>query len=349
MHVLSIGTDRRVFEEGNASRERQASYAKTLGSLDVLIFSLGKRPEECVGELRLVPTNSSSRLLYGLDAYRIAKQLERPDVVTAQDPFETGLIGLLIARHFGVPLHVQVHTDFLSRQFARHSLLNRFRKMLASFVLSRAARIRVILERTKDELRARGVSAPITVLPIFVDTARFSSLQRVKHPRFKIALLSIGRLEPEKRVELAVRALKESRDVGHDAGLTIVGSGSQEASLRSLAHSLGLEQYVEFVGWRDDIAPYLASADALLVPSVYEGYGIVTIEALAAGVPVIATDVGAAREAGAIVAREGAFADTVIDWIAHGPRQGALHEYPYTSFEDYVERYCTDIVACKEV
>lgn len=347
MRVLSFGTDKRVLEAGSAARERQEAYAERIGSLDILLFARGRHDPVHTEHLSITPTNSISRWLYGLDALRIARNVPRPDVITAQDPFETGLVALIAAKVLKVPLHIQVHTDLFSPGFRTHSLLNRIRLSLAMFVLRRAARIRVILGRTKDELIARGIAAPITVLPIFVDTARFGAITRVKHPRFKLALLCVGRLEPEKHFELAIDALKAARDAGHDAGLTIVGSGSMMPLLRERARRFGLEQFVDLAGQRDDIAPYLATADIVLVPSRYEGYGLVIIEALAAGVPVLSTDVGVAREAGAIVAPAPEFAQALVRWASSGPRRGELQGYPYDRPEAYIEAYTADIEAAQ--
>lgn len=345
MRILSIGTDRKLFDEESATRTRHRIYAQKFDALDIVVFTRGNEKSVHSDALSIIPTNSISKLFYGIDALLCARKLPKPDVVTVQDPFETGLIGLIIARTFGVPLHVQVHTDFTSREFARSSFVNRLRARCAWFVLRRAARMRVILERTKEHLRAHGITRPITVLPIFVDISRFSNLQRLKHPRFKIALLAVGRLEPEKRLYMAIDALRAARGAGHDAGLTVVGSGKEEASLRTYARVRGLEHFVDFVGWQHDVTPYLSAADILLVPSRYEGYGLVIIEALAAGVPVLSTDVGVAREAGAMVTTSAAFAEELVKWIQGGPRRGELHAYPYESFDEYVRAYCNDLVA----
>jgi glycosyltransferase involved in cell wall biosynthesis len=347
MRVLSVGTDRKLFEEGSTARARHEAYAQQLGTLDIIVFTRGNERPVRVGALSVTPTNSFSRLFYGLNAFSIARKLSRPDVITAQDPFETGLIAWFIARRLHVPLHVQVHTDFTSREFARASLFNRLRVICAWFVLRRAVRIRVILERTKKELGARGISAPITLLPIFVDTERFARIPHTKHPRFKESLLAIGRLASEKRFSLVIRALHSMRTAGHDAGLTLVGAGSEEKRLRALAQKLGLESFVEFTGWHNDITPYLSHADILLVPSRFEGYGMVIVEALAAGVPVLSTDVGVAREAGAIVTTPEKFADALQQWFARGPRTAELKNYPYKSFDEYVKAYGDDLAATR--
>lgn len=346
MRVLSIGTDRKIFEKGSPARMRQLAYAQKLGELDVVVLSRGESLAQFSEQtLSVYPTRSTWRLTYGLGARRIARSLRRPDVVTVQDPFETGLIGLRIARMLGVPLHVQVHTDLTSPAFRRHSLMNRIRYHIAWYVLRRASRVRVILARTKDELVAAGITASIEVLPIFVDTQRYASLPREKHPRWKIDALYIGRLEPEKHPCLALDAVAAARTAGHDIGLTIVGEGSEHESLIQRVKHAGIESRVEFVGWQHDIGRYLARADVVLVPSRYEGYGLVIVEALAAGVPVIATDVGVAREAGAIVSSERQFIPTFLKWLADGPRSASLADYPYADFDEYVSRWCADVQA----
>ncbi len=344
MRVLSIGTDRKLFEKGSGVYTRQKLYADRFGQLDIIVFTkVGPSGITKVGPLQVIPTASVLKLLYGFDAWRIARHLPRPDVVTTQDPFETGLCGFFISWWLGVPLHVQVHTDFLSKEFVRGSLQNRVRVLIAWFVLRRAARIRVILERTSDELRATGISAPISVLPIFVDVERWAKIPRVKHPRWKIALLCIGRLEKEKRFEIVIDALSAARAAGHDAGLTIVGEGSEGARLEARAQKLGLSGRIEFVGWQSDVSKYYSEADLVLVPSQYEGYAIVIIEALAAGIPVLSTDVGVAREAGAIVVDAQDFSHAVQTWMKGGPRKATLSGYPYANRLTYNERYCADI------
>ena len=225
----------------------------------------------------------------------MAKSLPRPDIISAQDPFETGLAALLIARHFKVPFAVEMHTDFCSPAFARHSLLNRLRVILAGFVLRRAAGGYAVSERIKEDIYKKyHAAAQFSVLPIYIDTKRFTLIQRIPHPRFKIALLWVGRFEKEKNPMRALDALKRARREGFDVGLTFVGSGALEKILKERTHAFGLDEYVEFVGSVLNVPPYYAQADLLLVTSEYEGYGMALVEALAAGVPVLATDVGIA-------------------------------------------------------
>lgn len=343
---------RGVLFPGSDAFKRQLAYAKEFGHLDIIGFSRKSDSAKSidVDALHVRPTNSSSSFFYGLDAIRVVRKLPKPDVVTVQDPFETGLVGWWIARKFRVPLHVQVHTDFLSPEYAKLSLLSRLRVLVAGFVLRRARRIRVVSERIKRSLEAGNwrLEVPISILPIFADVERFQAAERdpeleKRFSRYTTRLLVVSRLEAEKNVALALRAFAVSAP--KDACLIIAGTGGQKSTLQHLAKRLNVEERV-FFGDPDDIAAHYALADLVLVPSKYEGYGLVIVEALAAGKPVLSTDVGIAREAGAIVTTEEKFADALAEWFKSGPRTGTLKSYPYENFDEYVRAYCDDIVAC---
>lgn len=351
MIVLSIGSDRKLFEDGSAVQVRAAAYGECFDAMHIIVFSTREHgfptSKQIAANVWAYPTNSRSRWLYGFDACRIAWKMKLIGVVTVQDPFETGLVGWMIARLKRVPLHVQVHTDIFAVGFVRGRPLNYLRRILAKFVLRRAAGVRVVSERIQRSVKKYSPRRiPVYILPIFVETEQFVNLQRVKHPKFKIALLCVGRLEPEKRFGRAITALAMARKAGHDTGLTIVGEGSQRAVLEEFAERLGVLQWVEFVGWQQDLAPYYAAADVVLVPSDFEGYGMVIIEALSAGIPVIATDVGIAREAGAIVVNQKEFSKAVIQWMQNGPRQATLEHRPYRDFDDYVRQWCESVQKC---
>ena len=356
MRVLQISADRSkrgILAPGSAAYKRQQAYAAQFGELDIIGFSLrsdGFAPHE-EHTLRTIPTRSWSKLFFGLDTLRIVRILQRPAVVSAQDPFETGLLALFIAQMMRAPLHIQVHTDFLSSEYARHSLLNRVRTWIAGFVLRRAARIRVVSDRIKISLAYTYKGLPqISVLPIFVDLALVRGAAdpaiagRFAH--FKTRVLVVSRLEPEKNVALAIQAFAAASP--SNACLVVVGGGSERAKLELMARTTPARERIFFEG-EQSAAPYYAFADLLFVTSKYEGYGLVIVEALSCGVPVLSTDVGAAREVGAIIAPAEEFDSALNDWFRTGTRAGHLIGYPYANAGEYISAYCADIIACTKL
>lgn len=345
-----LSTDRTIFEKGSAAQERMAAYGKCFDELTIWVGSLRGNEYEATQISDTVwayPIHWRSNALLSSDVFRVIQKGLRAHIVTAQDPVESGIPGWIMAKLAQAKLHVQVHTDFLSPQYHRFTKRNKLHTRLAGFVLRRANRIRVVSERIRESIIAQyGIQKPISVLPIFVDVERFRTIQHEKHPRFGTVFLAVGRLEKEKNFDIAIRAVRDARERGHDVGLIVVGSGSQEAMLKEEAALYQLQEFVTFVGYQADTLPYYALADVVLVPSEYEGFGMNIVEALAAKIPVIATDVGIAQEAGAIIADKHSFSSTVIEWLMKGSRTAELLHHPYASFDEYVRRYCDEIRAC---
>jgi glycosyltransferase involved in cell wall biosynthesis len=106
-----------------------------------------------------------------------------------------------------------------------------------------------------------------------------------------------GRLEEQKGQDVLLDALAEVRRRGLEFVAVLAGEGRQRAALEERARALGLEANVHFAGQVDDVGPLLAAADAVAMPSRWEGLPLVLLEALARGRPVVASAVGGVPEA----------------------------------------------------
>ena len=102
----------------------------------------------------------------------------------------------------------------------------------------------------------------------------------------------IGRMTEVKGTDHVLRAFRHLRESGVDACLCLVGDGPDRPTLERRAHHLGIMRDTLFLGFQQDVAPFYAAFDALLLPSLNEGTPVSAIEALAAGCPVVATRVG---------------------------------------------------------
>jgi glycosyltransferase involved in cell wall biosynthesis len=103
-----------------------------------------------------------------------------------------------------------------------------------------------------------------------------------------VRLLAVGRLEPCKGMDILLRALHGLREL--DWHLVVVGQGEQAAELSRLAAELGLSQRVTWGGWYPNPLPYFAAGELLVSPSRWEGLPGVLIEAMAVGIPILASD-----------------------------------------------------------
>lgn len=338
-----ISTDRNIFREGSDANMRMKEYATLTKELHIIVFakkSLGLNAIQIAPNARVYPTNSWSRFLYIKDAYFLARSLFLPamdiksnadleviqaipevTLITAQDPFETGLCGLFIARMLRRPLHLQVHTDLFAPAFRRNSFLNILRVRVAKFLFRRRADIRVVSWRIKSSLFnemkfAVNRSPRVTVLPVFVDTEKFINTPPTfdlhqQYPGFDLIVLVVARLEKEKNVLAAIRLVEQvNKDKANvSIGLVIVGSGTQESMLKNYVKRTGMSDRIFFRGWQSDMVSYYKTADILLVTSLYEGYPLMFIEAAASGCPIMTPDIGSASDTlfswNAIVCPEG--------------------------------------------
>lgn len=313
--VLMISTDRNLFQNDTEVRERIIKYGRLAEELHIIVFSVrssGLAPQKISDNVWVYPTNSINRWLYVCDAISLGKKIistshklkTQSFLVTAQDPFETGLAGFRIARKFNLPLQLQIHTDFLDSRFAYGSYLNKIRRMIARRILPKATRIRVVSQNIKQAvLKAYSSVRPevIDILPVFVDLRSIRDGEpafdlKKKYPQFDTHLLLVARLEQEKNIPLAFSALKIVLGKHPKTGLIVVGEGSEHATLADLARREHIENNVAFEGWQKNLSPYYKTADVLLVTSNYEGFGRIFIEAAAAGCLIVTTDVGIARK-----------------------------------------------------
>lgn len=146
------------------------------------------------------------------------------------------------------------------------------------------------VERTERLLpRIRGV------IHNGVDVMTFEMARPATEGRLR--MLTVGALADRKGQEYAIEALALVRQAGIDAELTLVGDGPNEASLRDLAARCDVSSDVAFAGLSKDPRPFLTKADLFVLPSRQEGFSNALLEAMASGLPVVATDVGGNAEA----------------------------------------------------
>ncbi len=124
------------------------------------------------------------------------------------------------------------------------------------------------------------------------ENGRGESRRYLGIPGDRFAVGWIGRMTAVKRTDDVLIAFKSLRDSGVDAVLCMVGDGPDRIPLEQRAHELGVARDTVFLGYQEDVAPFYAAFDVLVLPSGNEGTPVTVIEALAAERPVVATRVG---------------------------------------------------------
>lgn len=309
MKTLFISNDPKLFDEASDVRARMKEYAAQIGELHILSVASHGVQESTDGSLHLYPVRAWKpfRIRALARTAHVLIETHGIEVVSAQDPFEHGLAALKAVEGTAAKLHIQVHTDFLSPWFVRSGnwrapkvrmpLLNHVRRYIADRVLRKADGIRVVSERVKLSLIGKyGKDIPEpTVIPVAVSSLVPDAAPLPQRP-FTFTMIAVGRLEPEKRIEDILAAMK--RVVLHypSVGLVIVGEGRERGCLERMARRLGIAAHVQFLGERKNAWALMRSAQAFIQASAYEGYGRTLIEAALAKVPIITTDVGIVGE-----------------------------------------------------
>jgi glycosyltransferase involved in cell wall biosynthesis len=224
----------------------------------------------------------------------------RPDVVHTHTA-KAGALGRVAARLSGVPVCVHTfHGHVLDGYFspATTRLFLQIERALARL----SDRVITVSPRLRDAVLAMGIGRPeqVEVVPLGLELDRFH------HPRSRggglrtrfglppdTPLLGIvGRLVPIKDHPTLFKALT-LLDAGSQAThLVVVGDGERREALQGLAYHLGLASRIRFLGWRNDLEAILGELDVVVCCSQNEGTPVALIEAMAAGVPVLSTDVG---------------------------------------------------------
>lgn len=136
----------------------------------------------------------------------------------------------------------------------------------------------------------------IDVIPNFVDTLRFSPAGRTRAPEQPLVLVHVSNFRPVKRVDDVVRIFAEARRLlpGTPLRLRLVGDGPERPRIHQLVRELELD--VQFLGEQVDLPAVLRDSDLFLLPSETESFGLAALEAMACGVPVIASRVAGIPE-----------------------------------------------------
>lgn len=226
-----------------------------------------------------------------------AASVFHPDVIHAHTLFFTStLAGVLAARVRGIPLVTTMHLGSLAALPLHHRIpAIIWERTLGRIVLANSAHVICVSQDVAAHAERLGIAKNrLTVIPNSVDLREFTPADSDRNDAIA-TLITVGRLLSNKGNQYLIRALgKLPRTL--EFRLKVVGEGPMESSLRRIAEEEGIVHHVEFTGKRDDVATLLRSADIFVRPSLTEGMSLSILEALASGLPVVASNTTGVRE-----------------------------------------------------
>ncbi len=274
---------------------------------------------------RGVPLDPEDRLMARSQARTTLQALERErfDIVHIQTPFLAHYLGIAFARRQRVPVVETYHTFFEEYLYHYVPFVPRAAMRALARTVSRrqAAQVdRLLVPSTamRDKLADYGVGTPMQILPTGIPVDRLSGGDgrrfRAQHdltPEDRV-MLFVGRVAHEKNIGFLLHAFRQAAERSAGLRLVIAGEGPALPGLRELADRLGVAARTRFVGYLDRdgaLQDCYRAADAFVFASRTETQGLVLLEALALGVPVVALSVMGTRDVlegqpGALVAED---------------------------------------------
>lgn len=236
--------------------------------------------------------------------FRRCMRAFKPDMIHVHHPFWLGSMGLLMGRRLKVPVVYTYHTrlehyahfvplpSVLFRNLISHYLIKRFSNACQGVIVPTYS--------AEEYLRMIGVKTPTLVQPTGIDCARFEQVdesalavlrQTLAVSASRRILVSVSRISQEKNIGFMLEALAELKQQGHDdLHLLMIGDGPDRGHVNEQIERLGLADHVTLVGAipPEQMALYYHLGDLFVFASTSETQGMVILEAMAAGLPVVA-------------------------------------------------------------
>lgn len=302
MKILLLSTGGGIGGEETSTRNLALSLMERGHSVEVGVGGEVQKQDLNERGVSICPIDITSRKPVGL--FKAARQLEAYitdngfDVVHAQ-AVGPAIIGVLAKRFWKCDIPWIWHncgiTDFAYKHIARH--LNSLDAIIAvsDYVREclKAHRVNAdIIRRVHNGIRVKDFETD-------VESARLSRIalyRAIGADEDDRTILYVGRLSPEKGVEVLLKAFELVYAGNQNVRCVLVGDGIQKADLVSQISKYNSKEKVHFLGFRKDIRELVSASDVLVLPSHSETFGLATVQAFATGTPCIASDVGGIPE-----------------------------------------------------
>lgn len=308
MKVLMISLDKTLLgaDYSGDVLERHKKYAQYIDELDIIVLSKKGFNEQRINDkLFIYPTNSLSKLFYVQNACKIAKKLfskNKFDLVVTQEPFLTALAGWKIKKKFKVPLLVHFHGDFWQNKYwLKEKWYNRCLLVLSKFLAPKADGIRVVSSGIKEKLlKAKIPESKIRIIPTPVDLAKFSEGDEKRIAKIrkehgeKKTIINVGRLDSSKDYPALFKTIALVYEKYRNLAFCQVGAGFYLSEKIRVDENLILTSFGKLE--QKELINYYHAVDVYVSSSCHESFGKVLVEAMACGLPVVATATTGSKE-----------------------------------------------------
>lgn len=225
----------------------------------------------------------------------------RPDLIVALEPFESGIAAHWIGKAYKRPVQIHVRRNFRTKTWRKESSRNKWRTLMARYVLRRAASVRCATQQIKDAvLPWCAKSATVEILP------RFNNFENIiqhtpefdvhaKYPMYEKILLYVGALQYDSTFFGAIDVMKYVL-ANPRVGLVVIGDGPIRADCEQKIQKLGLQTQVVFAKAVREVATYLKTADCLFISDTTAVADEIVLQAAVATLPTLMLETELRRE-----------------------------------------------------
>jgi glycosyltransferase involved in cell wall biosynthesis len=321
LNILSIGYTRDLWKKSgktvNETHSRLVNYSYHLEQYHIIANSYQGDSLKSTIQLTdnlfayatggYTPIDSWMRAIY--IAQNISKKV-RIDLIQAQDPMFTGTAAFILGKLLSVPVNICVYgANPFDEYWISESFLHRYSSGIVRTVLRKVDGIQVDGQKTKSRLIQEGISADrISVKPMipsnldqFIQAKPNIEMRNrlTKQGKYTFLVLFVGRIAPQKNLKMLLDVAAVIKDQEPEVRFVCVGDGPLRKQLSQTSSRRGLSELIIWEGAKSssEVIEYMATCDLFVLPSLYEGFARVLMEAAAAGKPIVTTDVSGADEA----------------------------------------------------
>ena len=243
----------------------------------------------------LIPKTSWFRRLSG--TWVVIQEMEkaglRPDIIQA-NIYSTADLAVILSSLLHRPAVLSENASTYPR-----NLFTRSQRLLVPYFMNRLRMIMPVSENLAGHIQRYGIKRPFRIVPNTVDITKFNPVISKQSKLDGIyQILFVGGLVKIKGISFLIKALSKLQYKNDNFRLIIVGDGPERYNLETLTDQLNLTSKVVFLGLKDktEVADLMKQADFLVLPSLWETQAVVLLEAMATGLPVIASSVGGIPE-----------------------------------------------------
>ncbi len=286
------------------------------------------------------------------------------NLIRAYNPFFAGLIGVLLQKLFKTPCIISLHNDYkLNQKIEKRYYIfgiKLFSNLVEKYTISSAGGIIAMTNHLKNYAIAHGAkSENVQVIPNKVDISKFEKNENISYEpdtsffNNSFVLLYVGSLVKQKDPLTLLKAFNNAKKQLTNLKLILIGDGPLKPDIEQFIQEYDLYDDVLLKGYmsHDALPSFMANSDVFVFPTLEEGFGIVLIEAQAAGLPIISSEIPQTKD---IITHKNALlfkpgdANMLTNYIMEIYRDGNLRKHLSKKSKESAERFSWDKIADQE-